>query len=96
MSGGSTGGWQPRRPNPIPQPDFQIASEPTGWKRKVLRNFIFYAVDAGVAIACWHYAFGLTVKSWPVLIVGLIFGRWVLHTLLVSSVRDDVQKGGEA
>lgn len=96
MKGGSEGGWQPQRPNPIPQPDFQFPVEPPSWKRRALLSLIFYTVDAAVAITCWHYAFGLTVKNWPVLVVGLIFGRWVLHTLLVASVRASVREGGEA
>lgn len=51
------------------------------WKTNALRHILFYTIDMSFAILGFVYGFGLTVKSWPMLIGMLILARFSTHIL---------------
>lgn len=60
-------------------------------KKRLLRAFIIYSLDMGVAILGWIYGFGMTVHNWYALIGIMIFWRFMFHMLAVFSSNDDAK-----
>lgn len=65
-------------------------------KRNAIRSFVFYALDMLAAIAGWTWGFGLSVQSWPALILILLVSRWAFHTLLWAHYLSDAKAEARA
>ena len=63
---------------------------------RLLRAFLFYAVDVAFVVMTWTFGVGVTIQNWP-LLIGLVFGaRFFWHLVQVAIITHDAKAATNA